>query len=192
MVAPAVVPRLVAFWTRILPALTVVTPVYVLAALSVSVPIPDLVRVPVVVAMTPPTVVLPEPVTVRFWAVALMPAVVSVPASDATVAPPAPRVIAPDQVLALARLRMAPVAVIPVPMRLVIGSAIVRPVPSTLIAAPEATVVAPAVVPRLVAFWTLTTPALIVVRPVYVLAALKVSVPVPDLVSAPAPAAIPP
>ena len=33
----------------------------------------------------------------------------------------------PDQVLSLARLRSAPAALMPVPLRLVIGSAMVRP-----------------------------------------------------------------
>ena len=77
----------------------------------------------------------------------LMPRVVSVPGSELMVAPPVPRVIVPDQVLALARLRRAPLAPTPMPTRLVIGSAIVRPEPSISIVAPVATVVPPAVVP---------------------------------------------
>ena len=95
-----------------------------------------------------------------------IPAVVRVPASEATVAPPVPRVMAPDQVLAPARLRRAPVPLTPVPMRLVTGSVIMRPAPSISIAAPEATVVPVAVVPRAVAAWTRTIPPLTVVAPV--------------------------
>ena len=79
---------------------------------------------------------------------------------------PVPIVMAPDQVLAPARLRRAPPELTPVPMRLVSGSAIVRPAPSISIAAPEATVVPVAVVPRAVAAWTRTIPALTVVAPV--------------------------
>ena len=79
---------------------------------------------------------------------------------------PAPIVMAPDQVLAPARLRRAPVPPTPVPMRLVTGSAIASPAPSISIAAPEATVVPVAVVPRAVAAWTRTIPAPTVVAPV--------------------------
>ena len=71
---------------------------------------------------------------------------------------PAPIVMAPDQVLAPARLRRAPVPPTPVPMRLVTGSAIVSPAPSISIAAPEATVVPVAAEPRAVAVWTRTIP----------------------------------
>src|SRR4029077_15459581 len=104
-------------------------------------------------------------VTVRFWAVALMAPRVRVPASDASVVAPV-RVRAPDQVLALARLWRAPAAATPVPVRLVMGSATARPVPSSSMPAPDATVVAPAVVPRAVLVWARTMPALIVVTPV--------------------------
>ena len=55
--------------------------------------------------------------------------------------------MAPDQVLLLARLRSAPVPDGPVPFR-VIGSAMARPLPSTWTAAPLATIVVPAAVPR--------------------------------------------
>ena len=74
--------------------------------------------------------------------------------------------MAPDQLLAPARLRRAPVPPTPVPARLVTGSAIASPAPSISIAAPEATVVPPAVVPRAVAAWTRTIPAPTVVAPV--------------------------
>ena len=55
------------------------------------------------------------------------PTSVSVPASLWIVAPPAPMVSRPDQVLLLARLRIAPVVLMPVPMRLVTGSPMERP-----------------------------------------------------------------
>src|SRR5260221_347083 len=116
--------------------------------------------------MMPPMVVLPAPVTVRGCAAAPIAAVVRVPGTVPEGAPAAPRGKGPDPVLAWARLWRAPAPLTPVPMRLVIGSASVRPEPSTSIAAPEATVVVPAVVPRAVAFWTRAMPALIVVAPV--------------------------
>ena len=128
-------------------------------------PLPVLTRAPVVVAMTPPMVVSPEPVTVRVRVAPPTPPVARVPASEATVALPEPIVMAPDQVLAPARLRRAPVPPMPVPAS-VTGSPIASPEPSISSAAPEATVVIPAVVPRAVAVWTRTLPALTVVAPV--------------------------
>ncbi len=74
--------------------------------------------------------------------------------------------MAPDQVLALAMLRTAPALPTPVPTRLVMGSATVRPEPSISIAAPLATLVAPAGVPRAAADWIRMMPALTVVSPV--------------------------
>ena len=89
---------------------------------------------------------------------------VSVPASLLT-REAAASVIVPAQVLLLARLRMAPAAAIPVPLRLVMGSPMDRPLPSIWIAAPDATVVAPDVAPRAVLVWRSRTPADRVVRP---------------------------
>ncbi len=130
-------------------------------------PLPALVRVPVVVPITPPMLVLPTPPTESGRVAPPMAAErVSVPPSAVTVAPPAPRVMAPDQVLLLARLRSAPVAAMPVPMRLVMGSATRSPEPSISMAAPEATVVPPAVVPRAALDCTRSTPAVRVVTPV--------------------------
>ena len=117
----------------------------------------------------------------------MAPESVSVPPSAVIVAPPAPRVMAPDQVLLLARLRSAPAAATPVPMRLVMGSATRSPEPSISRAAPDATVVPPAVVPRAALDCTRITPAVMVVAPVYVLAPDRVRVPVPVLVRASAP-----
>ncbi len=119
--------------------------------------------------MTPLMVVLPAPVTVSGRVAPVMPPVarVRVPASEPMVAPAAaPRTMAPDQVLALARLRTAPVPPTPVPMRLVMGSATTRPLPSISIAAPLATVVPPAVVPSAALHWTRITPVVRVVPPV--------------------------
>ncbi len=87
----------------------------------------------------------------------MTPAVVRVPASEASVAPVAPRVMAPDQVLAPARLCRAPPALTPVPTR-VRGSAIASPEPLISIPAFAATEVMPAGVPRAVALWTWTSP----------------------------------
>ncbi len=148
---------------------------------------------PVVVAITPPMVVFPAPMMVR---VRVLPAIaprVSVPASVLTVEFAA-IVIAPDQLLAPARLRIAPVPPTPVPLRLVIASARARarPLPSISIAAPEVTVVPPAVEPRALSCCTRMTPALMVVIPVYVLAPDRTRVPVPVLASAPVPAMVPP
>ena len=77
---------------------------------------PVLVRLPLVVAMTEPMVVLPAPVTVSARVAPVMPPVenVSVPASDPTVVLLA-STMAPVQALALARLRMAPGAQDPGP-----------------------------------------------------------------------------
>ena len=116
--------------------------------------------------MTEPMVVLPAPPTVRGRVLPVTPPdSVSVPASLLMRAPPAPRAIAPDQVLALARLRSAPAAPTPVPMRLVMGSAMARPEPSISSAAPETTLVPPATVPRAALDWTRSTPTLTVVAP---------------------------
>ena len=61
---------------------------------------------------------------------------------------------------------MAPAPPTPVPMRLVTGSAMTRPVPSSSIAAPEATDVPDAaVVPSAVFDWTRMTPVVTVVAP---------------------------
>ena len=72
--------------------------------------------------------------------------------------------IAPDQVLLLARLRSAPPLLMPVPFR-VIGSAMVNPLPSTCTTAPLVTEVVPPVVPKPVLFCTSRMPALTVVAP---------------------------
>ena len=130
-------------------------------------PLPALTRVPLVVAMTPPTVVLPDardgegpgccPADRSRGQGAGVGGDRGVAGADRD---------GPDQVLAPARLRRAPVPPTPVPTRLVTGSAIASPAPSISIAAPEATVVPVAVVPRAVAAWTRTIPALTVVAPV--------------------------
>ena len=128
-------------------------------------PVPSLVRLPVVVPITPLIVVLPTPPTVSAWAAPVMPPEsVKVPPSEFTRGV-APRVMGPDQVLSLARLRSAPARATPVPMRLVMGSAIVRPLPSISMAAVDATVVPPAAVPRAVLDCRWSTPAVKVVTP---------------------------
>ena len=151
-------------------------------------PVPVLVRVPLVVPMTEPMVVLPAPVTVSARVAPVMPPVenVSVPASDPTVVLLA-STTAPVQALALARLRMAPAPPIPVPATLVTGSAMTRPVPSSSTAAPLAMVVPPVVVPRAPLDWTRITPVVTVVPPLYVLVPERVRVPVPVLARATVP-----
>ena len=160
------VPSPVSVAIETMPPLMVVEPVNVLTPLRTNVPEPFLITVPVVVEITPLAVVLPDPETVSVWPAPPTAPRVSVPESEAIVAPPAPSVIAPDQVLALARFRRPPPDPMPVPMRLVIGSAIVSPVPSISMAVPDATVVALAVVPNDVLFCAFTLPALTVVLPV--------------------------
>jgi hypothetical protein len=109
--------------------------------------------------------VLPAPSIVR-----VKPAVVTAP--DTVNVPPAelivvaePRVIAPDQVLVLARLRNAPPDDVPVPLR-VTGSAMVNALPSTWIAVPADIVVAPAAVPSAAFDCRSSTPPVSVVAPV--------------------------
>ena len=84
------------------------------------------------------------------------------------------------------RFRIAPVAVIPVP-EIVNGSAIDNPAPLMCTAAPDATDVAPTAVPNAESLLTATTPESTEVAPVNVFVADRVSVPDPDLVSAPEP-----
>ena len=130
-------------------------------------PAPFLVSVPVVVTMAPEMTVSPAPWTVSGRVLpAKPPESVRVPASLSTVVPPAPRVSSPDQVLLLARLRIAPVPPMPVPMMLVMGSPMESPEPSISMAAPVATVVAPEVAPRAALDWTRMSPADSVVTPV--------------------------
>jgi hypothetical protein len=130
------------------PTLIVVTPVKVAAAERVNVPAPSFVSVPVVVPMTPLIVVLPAPPTVNAWAAPpILAETVSVPPSE-LMRGVAPSVSAADHVLSLARLRIAPFAAMPVPMRLVTGSAMRSPEPSISMAAPDATVVPAAAPPR--------------------------------------------
>src|SRR5437870_2972122 len=110
-------------------------------------------------------VVLPAPPTVRSKAPVIPPVRVNVPASE-LIRDADPRVMAPDQVLLLARLRSAPPLEIPVPFNVLMGSAMERPLPSTCTAAPLVTVVAPAAVPSAVLLCTSRIPALTDVSPV--------------------------
>ena len=164
--------------------LIVVVPEYVFEPDNVSVPVPDFVNVPepVVIAaiddvptlstvnpmsvpVTPPDNVNDEPV--------------SICTSDA-----ANIVTAPEIVFVPLVLRIAPVVEIPVP-EIVNASPTNKPTPLICTAAPEATVVAPAVVPRAELLLTTITPASTEVAPVNVLTADNVNVPVPDFVNVP-------
>ncbi len=126
-----------------------------------------MVSVPLVVPITPLIETLPAPPTVSGCVPPLIPPdTVKVPASELIRAPPLPRVIAPLQVLLLARFRRAPPFERPVPTSEFKGSATKSPLPSTWIAAPAATLVVPATVPNPALFRTLAVPALTVVAPV--------------------------
>ena len=92
-------------------------------------------------------------------------------ASVAMVAPAAPKVIAFDQVLLPAMFRIAPIfpqPTQPVPISELMVSAMVKlpKVPSICKVVPVATLVWPASPPRAELFFTVRTPALIVVVPV--------------------------
>ena len=168
------------------PALTVVAPVNVFAKGRVRVPVAVWVNPPVPEIAAALLVVLPAPSMVTTKpAVAIDAETVNVPAVEPIVLALA-SVIAPDQVLLLARLTSAPAPDVPAPFN-VIDSAIVRPLPSTFRAAPVATVVMPATVPRAALLRATTRPAFNVVSPVYVLAAVSTRVPAPFLVRPPAP-----
>src|SRR4051812_18687314 len=182
---PATVPNAVAFWMSTTPALTVVAPVYVLAPVNVRVPLPDIVSPPVPLIAAVENVVLPAPATViRNPPLTTPPVPVSVPAVDPIVLAD-PSVITPAQELVPLTFSSAPVPP-PVPFN-VSASAPTAIVPCSSNRAPLVTLTPPATVPNAVAFWILTTPALIAVAPVYVLAPVNVSVPLPDIVSPPVP-----
>jgi len=161
----------------------------------VSVPEPDIVTLPAPVTF-PEIVVLPTPAIVRSLPDAVVTAVafdsVSVSASLTTDAL-APSVIAPVIKLSFvpvaSRLRIAPVVEIPVP-EIVNASPTDKLAPLMCTAAPEATVVAPAVSPRAELLLTTITPASTEVAPVNVLTADNVNVPVPDFVNVPEPVVI--
>ncbi len=109
-------------------------------------------------------VVAPAPPTVSASPVPVMPPVsVSVLASE-LIRLSLPSVIAPDTVLLVAVLRRAPVFEMPVPFRVMASATVIAP--DMLSAAPLATVVPPAAVPRAVELLIAITPALIVVAPV--------------------------
>jgi hypothetical protein len=130
-------------------------------------------------------VVLPAPATVsRNPPLVIPPVPVSVPAVEPIVLAE-PSVIAPAHELVPLTLSIEPLPP-PVPFS-VSASAPTAIVPCSSSRAPLVTLVPAAVVPSAVAFWILTTPALIVVAPVYVLAPDRISVPAPLLVNVPAP-----
>ena len=165
---------------------------------KVNVPVPDLVTVPVLVAIGSATVVLPLPskVNANVPAIALPDATsnVSVPSSD-WISLAAARVIAPDKVLvsfpAVDKLRTAPDELTPDPV-IESGSAIDSPVPLRWIAPPSFTVVVPAVVPSDVFVVATIAPAETVVDPVKELAPESVSELVEvSLVIEPAPEMVP-
>lgn len=96
-----------------------------------------------------------------------------------------PSVILPCRVLSSLIFLKAPMPATPEPFNEVMGSAIVRllPFPSICKVASLDTVVAPAVVPKAVSFWTDNIPAVTAVAPVYVLARVRIAVPLVFLVN---------
>lgn len=135
-----------------------------LAAESVNVPAPSLVKVPDVVPITPLIVVLPAPPTVNALAPEVAPDNVNVPASE-FIRVALPRVIAPLQLFVPLMFLKAPSVEIPVPFS-VNASAPTEIPPWICNAAPPVTDTPPAVVPVAVAFCMFNTPALTVVKPV--------------------------
>jgi hypothetical protein len=129
------------------------------------VPLPFLVSVPVVVAMTPLSSPLPLPIRFRLNVLPVTPPVkVSVPLPEASI-------VAPEPVSVMARLVLWPLPVycnVPVPLRLIAG--VPEPVPSALL------------LPELATVLTLSVPALMVTAPEKVF--------VPDSVRTPAPALV--
>ena len=112
------VPSALAWPTLRIPALTVVSPSNALLPESVSLPVPDCVRVAEEPVIVPETTVLPAPVKVRALVAATMAEAlfsVSVPASDWIVVAP-PRVAVPPKVLVPLRLRSAPFEAEPGPV----------------------------------------------------------------------------
>ena len=159
-------------------------------------PASTFVRVPAPVPMTALILIVPPPPSVNACAppMALVVLIVRVPLSELILGV-APNVIVPvpDHALLLPKLRSAPPFNMPVPIKLVRGSCILKPLPSISIAPPLRTDVAPLVSPKAELFWTLITPlAFTVVRPVYVFVPLKVSIPVPLMVTVPTPVWIEP
>ena len=164
------------------PVLIVVAPPKELLPVRVSVPEPFLVsaadRPP---DITPVKVVLLEPVMVSVRVPAeILPAIVSVPASDWTEVSPE-SVIGPPKVLLPVRLRRAPKPPKPVPVRSR-GSEVMLTLPWSSSEAPEATTVPPTASPRPLAPLTLTVPALTLTAPWKVLLPPSVSLPLPVFV----------
>lgn len=135
----------------------VVDPEYVFVPESVSVPEPDFVTVPDPVAIAPETVNEPDPLkVVLMFEPDTPPDNVNVEASDMNVDAPV-TVTSPEIVFAPATFRSTPFDDTPVPAT---ENASVREIgPDSSRAAPELTVVAPALVPSAPLFFADTTPA---------------------------------
>ncbi len=122
-----------------------------LAPESVTVPVPSLVKVPLVVPMMPVMAVSPAPPTVRPIAAPVMPPErVRVPASELILLA-APSATAPVQALLPEMLRRAPSAAMPVPLMVRVSPVTVMPF-CICRAAPDVTVTPPAPVPSAVLF----------------------------------------
>ncbi len=159
-------------------------PVKVLLPVNSKSAAPVLVKLPVPVAITPPTVTWPSVCSVKPNAPAnalpLLGVMDKEPASTC-ISVAALNVMLPVSVLAPDKLRTAPLLDTPVPDKLRASASVMPPEISS---APPLTVVPPAAVPKPPEDVTRSTPPLMVVAPVKVWSAVKIWVPLPDLESA--------
>ena len=181
-----------------MPAVIDVNPVKVLFAASTSVPEPSFVRLPLEMAIGLFTVTLPLPPIYKLYVpeTALpLGANVNVPESE-LIRLSAVNVITPAKLLFPDMFLNAPSFEIPVPLNVSASAPILMGLllmSALNCSAPLGrTITPPSVVPRALLCCALTTPAVIVVRPLNVLAPCKMTLPVPTLVQSPDPAIMPP
>ena len=199
------------------PAEIVVNPVYVLAALSVKVPAPDFVKVPVPVPIIPVIAVSPAPSTVKPKVLPeIAPRVSKVPVFAAKVPPPALSVVAPKVIPAVPEVVVASLPIVKVCAPIdKVPKVCVTPAPAArrsevICTAPEIVVLRLKLSPVSLASSSVppesakvpapsadalvvarSVPALTVVVPLYVFTPERVSVPAPLFVNPPVPARIP-
>jgi hypothetical protein len=133
------------------PAVTLVAPVKVLAPLDVNVPAPSFVKEPLPSANTPLAITLPAPPKLTPKSAELIPPLNVNTSASLLIRVALASVIAPPKLLLPIMLRNAPSLEIPVPFSVNPSEPTAIP-PCNCNAAPVETVVAPAVVPRAVAF----------------------------------------
>ena len=167
--APVTVPAVEPVPKYSAPPEIVVLPVNVLLPLRYKLAKPVLVKLPVLVAMTPPTVRLPSVCSAKPKApVKALPVlgVMDKESLSTCISVAAPKVMPPVSALAPDKLRTAPLLEIPVPESVRASASVMPPESSS---APPLTVVPPAAVPKPPEFVTRNTPPLMVVAPVKVL-----------------------